>query len=97
MSDDAVPPQDASSAQSAFQRARELRAEAARRAGAHVVGADIGADAELAELDMALPLDVTDADQVAAVKNHRDRVGLDRRHDLVTLVGDRTQQGGAKV
>ncbi|MBU6252004.1 MAG: SDR family oxidoreductase [Alphaproteobacteria bacterium] len=40
-------------------------AEAARRAGAHVVGADIGADAELAELDMALPLDVTDAQGMA--------------------------------
>jgi NAD(P)-dependent dehydrogenase (short-subunit alcohol dehydrogenase family) len=36
-------------------------ADAARRAGAHVAGADIGKLDALSDLDMALPLDVTDA------------------------------------
>ena len=36
-------------------------------------------------------------DQVASFEDRRDRVGLDRRHDLVTLVGDRTEQRGADV
>lgn len=36
-------------------------ADAARRAGAHVVGADIGDDAAMADLDLALTLDVSDA------------------------------------
>ena len=44
-------------------------ADAARRAGAHVVGADIGGQEALADLDLALHLDVTDADAVQAATN----------------------------
>ena len=35
-------------------------ADAARRAGAHVVGADMGGQEALADLDLAFNLDVTD-------------------------------------
>ena len=61
-------------------------ADAARRAGAHVVGADIGAQGALSDLDLAFQLDVTDADAMAAAA---DQIARDfgRIDGLVTCAG----------
>ncbi|MFM7028220.1 MAG: SDR family NAD(P)-dependent oxidoreductase [Chakrabartia sp.] len=61
-------------------------ADAARRAGAHVVGADIGHLDALADLDLALPLDVRDAaameEAVASILSEFGRID-----GLVTCAG----------
>ncbi|MFM8499921.1 MAG: SDR family NAD(P)-dependent oxidoreductase [Chakrabartia sp.] len=61
-------------------------ADAARRAGAHVVGADMGGQDALADLDLAFNLDVTDPDALtAAAKQIMAEFG--RIDGLVTCAG----------
>ena len=61
-------------------------ADAARRAGAHVVGADIGSTDAMSDLDLALALDVRDPDAMAAaVAQILD--GFGRIDGLVTCAG----------
>lgn len=61
-------------------------ADAARRAGAHVAGADIGNLDALSDLDLALPLDVTDAAAMDAAAA-RIMAEFGRIDGLVTCAG----------
>lgn len=61
-------------------------ADAARRAGAHVVGADIGAPAALADLDLAFSLDVTNPASLTAAADQI-KAEFGRIDGLVTCAG----------
>lgn len=61
-------------------------AHAARRAGAHVVGADIGCTDAMSDLDLALALDVSDPDAMAAAVAQILK-GFGRVDGLVTCAG----------